>query len=73
MNRPWLRESREEKRFYPFGSDQQVSSDFPVDCRHGARPAPAGGGERPRRPVRVLIWTFELPGLRQRGKILSKP
>ncbi len=56
-----------KKRFYPFGGDQQVSSDFQLialavrDLRQRG-----GGGTFTRTCTRAVIWTLELPGLRQR-------
>lgn len=58
----------EEKRFYPFGSDQQVSSDFQLiagtvqDLRQRVRE----GAFREDLYARINLWTFELPGLMQR-------
>ncbi len=67
----------EEKRFYPFGSDQQVSSDFQLiagtvrDLRQRWR-----RGHSRRLPARARINLLDLQrttGPAWRGKILSKP
>ena len=58
----------EEKRFYPFGSDQQVSSDFQLIAGtvRDLRQRVAQGQFREDLYARINLWTFELPGLRQR-------
>ncbi|WP_437889448.1 RNA repair transcriptional activator RtcR [Phytobacter sp. V91] len=58
----------EEKRFYPFGSDQQVSSDFQLIAGtvRDLRQLVAEGKFREDLYARINLWTFELPGLRQR-------
>ncbi|EBS5956175.1 sigma 54-dependent transcriptional regulator [Salmonella enterica subsp. enterica serovar Uganda] len=58
----------EEKRFYPFGSDQQVSSDFQLIAGtvRDLRQRVAEGTFREDLYARINLWTFELPGLRQR-------
>lgn len=58
----------EEKRFYPFGSDQQVSSDFQLIAGtvRDLRQLVAQGKFREDLYARINLWTFELPGLRQR-------
>ncbi|MBA3179134.1 sigma 54-dependent transcriptional regulator [Salmonella enterica] len=58
----------EEKRFYPFGSDQQVNSDFQLIAGtvRDLRQLVAQGQFREDLYARINLWTFELPGLRQR-------
>ena len=58
----------EEKRFFPFGGDLEVASDFQLiagthrDLRHWV----AEGHFREDLYARINLWTFELPGLAQR-------
>lgn len=58
----------EEKRFYPFGSDQQVSSDFQLIAGtvQNLRQRVREGAFREDLYARINLWTFELPGLMQR-------
>lgn len=58
----------EEKRFYPFGSDELVSSDFQLIAGtvQDLRQLVAQGKFREDLYARINLWTFELPGLRQR-------
>ncbi|WP_318388563.1 RNA repair transcriptional activator RtcR [Enterobacter sp.] len=58
----------EEKRFYPFGSDQLVSSEFQLMAGtvRDLRQLVAQGKFREDLYARINLWTFELPGLRQR-------
>lgn len=55
----------EEKRFFPFGSDREVASDFQLiagthrDLRQWVR----DGRFREDLYARINLWTFELPGL----------
>jgi transcriptional regulatory protein RtcR len=58
----------EEKRFFPFGSDQETSSDFQLiagthrDLRQWVRQ----GKFREDLYARINLWTFDLPGLSAR-------
>ncbi|ENP0438156.1 sigma 54-dependent transcriptional regulator [Escherichia coli] len=58
----------EEKTFYPFGSDRQVSSDFQLIAGtvRNLRQLVAEGKFREDLYARINLWTFTLPGLRQR-------
>ncbi len=58
----------EEKTFYPFGSDRQVSSDFQLIAGtvRDLRQLVAEGKFREDLYARIDLWTFTLPGLRQR-------
>lgn len=58
----------EEKNFYPFGSDRQVSSDFQLIAGtvRDLRQLVAEGKFREDLYARINLWTFTLPGLRQR-------
>ncbi len=58
----------EEKTFYPFGSDRQVSSDFQLIAGtvRDLRQLVAEGKFREDLYARINLWTFTLPGLRQR-------
>ncbi len=58
----------EEKTFLPFGSDREEQSDFQLICGTN-RDLPAevrGGRFREDLLARVNLWTFRLPGLRER-------
>lgn len=58
----------EEKRFFPFGGDKEVTSNFQLiagthrDLRHWV----AEGHFREDLYARINLWTFDLPGLAQR-------
>jgi transcriptional regulatory protein RtcR len=58
----------EDKRFLPFGGDDEVASDFQLivgthrDLRAGVR----SGGFREDLYARINLWTFALPGLAER-------
>ncbi|EEU9596565.1 DNA-binding transcriptional regulator RtcR [Escherichia albertii] len=58
----------EEKTFYPFGSDRLVSSDFQLIAGtvRDLRQLVAEGKFREDLYARINLWTFTLPGLRQR-------
>ncbi len=58
----------EEKTFYPFGSDRRVSSDFQLIAGtvRDLRQLVAEGKFREDLYARINLWTFTLPGLRQR-------
>ncbi len=58
----------EEKTFYPFGSDRPVSSDFQLIAGtvRDLRQLVAEGKFREDLYARINLWTFTLPGLRQR-------
>lgn len=57
-----------KKTFYPFGSDRQVSSDFQLIAGtvRDLRQLVAEGKFREDLYARINLWTFTLPGLRQR-------
>ncbi len=54
--------------FYPFGSDRQVSSDIQLIARtvRALRQVVAEGKFREDLYARINLWTYTLPGLRQR-------
>ena len=56
----------EEKTFYPFGSDRQVSSDFQLIAGtvRDLRQLVVEGKFREDLYARINLWTFALPGLR---------
>jgi len=58
----------EEKRFFPFGSDQEVESAFQLICgtNRDLQAAVAGGNFREDLLSRINLWTFRLPGLVER-------
>jgi transcriptional regulatory protein RtcR len=58
----------EEKRFSPFGSDVEVSSDFQLiaGTNRELLPAVREGRFREDLLARTNLWTFRLPGLRER-------
>jgi transcriptional regulatory protein RtcR len=58
----------EEKRFLPVGADTEAASDFQVVCgTNRDLPAEVGRGRfREDLLARINLWTFSLPGLRQR-------
>ncbi|WP_312374073.1 RNA repair transcriptional activator RtcR [Stutzerimonas nitrititolerans] len=55
----------EEKRFFPFGSDKEVASDFQLIAgTHRELPSLVAEGRfREDLLARINLWTFELPGL----------
>lgn len=58
----------EEKRFFPFGSDQEVSSDFQLiaGTHRDLRQWVQQGKFREDLYARINLWTFDLPGLASR-------
>lgn len=58
----------EEKRFFPFGSDQEASSDFQLiaGTHRNLRDWIAQGRFREDLYARINMWTFPLPGLAER-------
>ncbi|MBS1207905.1 MAG: rtcR [Proteobacteria bacterium] len=58
----------EEKRFFPFGSDREVESDFQLiaGTHRDLRQWVAEGRFREDLFARINLWTFDLPGLAQR-------
>lgn len=58
----------EEKRFLPFGSDREVSSDFQLiaGTNRDLRREVAEGRFREDLFARINLWTFVLPGLNER-------
>ncbi|KEY57276.1 RNA repair transcriptional activator RtcR [Serratia sp. DD3] len=58
----------EEKKFFPFGSDQEVSSDFQLiaGTHRNLRDWIAQGRFREDLYARINMWTFVLPGLAER-------
>ncbi len=58
----------EEKRFFPVGSDREVESDFQLiaGTNRDLRVEVARGAFREDLLARIDLWTFELPGLRDR-------
>ena len=58
----------EEKRFLPVGTDREVESDFQLiaGTNRDLRRAVASGGFRDDLLARIDLWTFRLPGLRER-------
>ena len=58
----------EEKRFLPLGSDQEVESDFQLitGTNRDLRAAVRAGTFREDLLARLDLWTFALPGLRDR-------
>ncbi len=63
----------EEKTFYPFGGDRQVSSDFQLIAGtvRDLRQLVAEGEFGEDLYARINLWTFTLPGLRQRQEDLE--
>ncbi|EGD8246994.1 sigma 54-dependent transcriptional regulator [Shigella boydii] len=68
LKQAMLLKAIEEKTFYPFGSDRQVSSDFQLIAGtvRDLRQLVAEGKFREDLYARINLWTFTLPGLRQR-------
>jgi transcriptional regulatory protein RtcR len=60
----------EEKRFLPLGSDQEVASDFQLiaGTNRDLGAAVARGAFREDLLARINLWTFRLPGLRDRSE-----
>lgn len=58
----------EEKRFWPVGADAQVSSDFQLlaGTNRDLHADVQGGRFRDDLLARISVWTFSLPGLRDR-------
>ena len=58
----------EDKAFYPVGADKPVTSDFQLiaGTNEDLFAASARGSFRPDLLARLNLWTFELPGLRDR-------
>jgi transcriptional regulatory protein RtcR len=58
----------EEKRFFPFGGDREVESDFQLiaGTHRDLRRWVAEGRFREDLFARINLWTFDLPGLAQR-------
>jgi len=58
----------EEKRFFPFGADREVESDFQLiaGTHRDLRQWVADGRFREDLFARINLWTFDLPGLAQR-------
>ncbi len=60
----------EEKRFYPLGSDREVSSDFHLiaGTNRDLRQRIAKGEFREDLLARINLWTFKLPSLSERSE-----
>jgi transcriptional regulatory protein RtcR len=58
----------EEKRFLPLGSDREASSDFQLlaGTNRDLQQAVYNGGFREDLLARINLWTFQLPGLKDR-------
>lgn len=58
----------EEKRFYPLGSDREIESDFQLiaGTNRDLSEAVQNGTFRDDLSARINLWTFHLPGLRDR-------
>jgi transcriptional regulatory protein RtcR len=63
----------EEKRFMPLGSDKEVSSDFQLLCGTNRDLAVevASGRFREDLFARINLWSFRLPGLRERREDIA--
>lgn len=68
-----LLQALEEKRFLPLGSDRAVESDFQLiaGTNRDLGSAVARGGFREDLLARINLWTFRLPGLRDRMEDLE--
>ncbi len=60
----------EEKRFFPFGADREVASDFQLiaGTNRDLRREVAEGRFREDLHARINLWTFQLPGLAARSE-----
>ncbi|BAL24874.1 RNA repair transcriptional activator RtcR [Azoarcus sp. KH32C] len=60
----------EEKRFFPFGGDREVGSDFQLiaGTHRDLREWVAAGRFREDLYARINLWTFKLPGLAERSE-----
>lgn len=63
----------EEKRFYPMGADREVESDFQLICgtNRNLQEDVLEGSFRDDLLARINLWTFDLPGLKQRPEDLE--
>ncbi|RQP22496.1 RNA repair transcriptional activator RtcR [Piscinibacter terrae] len=63
----------EEKRFFPMGSDREVTSDFQLiaGTNRDLRVDVAGGRFRDDLYARINLWAYTLPGLAQRPEDLE--
>ena len=60
----------EAKRFYPLGADQEINSDFQLICgsNRSLEHMASEGRFREDLLARINIWSFRLPGLRERSE-----
>jgi transcriptional regulatory protein RtcR len=60
----------EEKRFLPLGADEEVCSEFQLICgtNHDLGRDVQEGKFREDLLARINLWTFRMPGLRERGE-----
>lgn len=63
----------EQKRFYPLGSDREVSSDFQLVCgtNRDLNAAMRAGTFREELLARINLWSFEMPGLALRREDIA--
>jgi transcriptional regulatory protein RtcR len=63
----------EEKRFFPVGSDREASSEFQLICgtNRDLRREVAAGRFRADLLARINLWTFPMPGLRDRPEDIA--
>ena len=63
----------EDKRFFPMGADRETESDFQLVCgtNRDLREAVAAGRFREDLLARIQLWTFRLPGLRERPEDIA--
>lgn len=63
----------EEKRFYPFGSDHETTSDFQLiaGTNRDLLSEVAAGRFREDLLARINLWSYELPGLAQRKEDIA--
>ncbi len=63
----------EDKRFLPVGSDKEVSSDFQLiaGTNRDLRQAVREGGFREDLLARLDLWTYEMPGLKERREDIA--